>query len=37
MATLKESFVTVSSRMRIEDGEDQASYKCKSTAKTLNK
>jgi hypothetical protein len=37
MATLKESLVTVSSRTHIEDGEDQASYKCKSTAKTLTK
>ena len=37
MATLKESLVTVLSRMHIEDGEDQASYNCKPTAKTLNK
>jgi hypothetical protein len=37
MATLKESLVTVSSREHIEDREDQASYKCKSTVKTLNK
>jgi hypothetical protein len=37
LATLKDSLVTISSRLHIEAGEDRAPNKCKTTAKTLNK
>lgn len=37
LATLKESLVTISSRLHIEAGEDRTANKCKTTAKTLNK